>query len=493
MIRHDTYKSSQKPAFHILICLIQIWDKTDDASFMIPPKGKTLEIAEVESIEVTDSYKQLINKARVRFPRGTVIRKTSETVEGVLEDAKNIVADIDDRGVLLTTRKGYSTVAGTADFSVGKRIRIYLGYTTDPKIATLPKFDPKRGSIFTNEELYKTYFDAIKGSGPIFDGYITRCSIDTPIDIECENLASVLKQFNAPNIPKPKGMTVNKLLAEDGEYKALKDTGFKLYPETKTCSIEIGNVVFNDDLTLADVLNTWSKHHLYSYVWVDYNQEPPQPYIVVGRSYFTNCGNESILKQREKQGLASEYPIYFDYNVANNGLSLTESNKDYLCIQGSCFDKNNNVYKVTLRKNPEWKEGDPVDNKWQLIQEINITKKMRRMGITTITKGKNKVDLSRYNVVPYVSAKIGCTQDELVEEMIKYYESYHVNGITGTLTLFGDLQLRSGCKVHLYDSYFPAKNGLYFVDEVHTTFGTDGFRQTIKLPYLIALDNELSK
>lgn len=492
MAQHETYGQSNLQAFHILICLIQVWDA--DKGLMVPPKD-CLEIAEVASIEISDSYKQLINKASVKFPRGTVIRKTSETIKEVLEDAKTIDASLDEHGVLLTTRKSYSRVATVADFDYGKRIRIYLGYTTDPYIASLPKFDAKRGSIYTSAELHKKYLEALQNcspdQSPIFDGYITRCSIDTPIEIECENLASVLKQFNAPNIPSFTKMTVNDLLTPEGKHYMLKDTGLELHPWIKkNTSINIGHISLNDDLTVADVLTTWTKHRLYSYVWVDYTQNPPKPYIMVGRSYFTKCDKDSILKQREEQGLGRENKILFDYHVAGNGLTLTESNKAYLCIQGQSMEKNNAFYHMTLRRNPEWHNGDAEKDKWQILNDIKLTQKMQRLGATVMSKGNNKVDLNRYTVVPYFSSKIGISHEDLLQELIEYYESYNMNGISGTLTLFGDLQLRSGCKVHLYDQYYPAKNGTYFVDEVNTTFGLGGFRQTIKLPYLIARDSD---
>ena len=495
-MKNKLYGQDGKQAFHILICLIQVWDKADGD--MVPPANNTLEIAEVESIEISDSYRQLINKAKVRFPRGTVIRKTSETVEDLLEDARKVTAEIDNRGILLTTRKSYSAAASVADFSVGKRIRIYLGYTTDPHIASLPKFNSKRGSIFTDSTLHEKYFDAIKASpgysGPIFDGYVTKCSIDTPIELECEDLASVLKQFTTPNIEPKKDLTVNDLLAAGGKYDLLKDTGFELYPETKSCDINIGKVLFTRDLTLADVLTTWSKNHLYAYVYVDYSQDPPKPYIVVGRSYFTlnfakgTGGKDSILKQRERMGFPSAVDIDFNYNVADNGLTLVQSNKDFLCVQGQCFQKDNSVYHISLIKNPDWKEGDSEDSKWRWVNESKLSKKKQRAGQSPTTSAK--IDMNKYTVVPYVSRKIGCTPDELKAEMIAYYEDFHTNGIEGSLTLFGDLQLQSGIKVHLIDPYYPAKNGMYFIDEVTTKFGLGGFRQTIRLPYCIKLDSE---
>ena len=92
-----------------------------------------------------------------------------------------------------------------------------------------------------------------------------------------------------------------------------------------------------------------------------------------------------------------------------------------------------------------------------------------------------------------MSKKMGISHDELLEEAIKYFESYNMNGIEGSLTLFGDFPLISGIKVHLTDNQYKAKNGYYLVDEVTTRFGTNGYRQVIKLPYCISRDKEETK
>lgn len=60
-----------------------------------------------------------------------------------------------------------------------------------------------------------------------------------------------------------------------------------------------------------------------------------------------------------------------------------------------------------------------------------------------------------------------------------------MNGIEGTLTLFGDLHLKTATKVELVDNRYPGKNGYYLVEEVYTTFGNKGYRQRIKMPYCI--------
>ena len=142
-------------------------------------------------------------------------------------------------------------------------------------------------------------------------------------------------------------------------------------------------------------------------------------------------------------------------------------------------------YKITIIKNLKYDSQDPNSKKYRLLNETKLSKKAQRLG-AKVMGGAKHVDLSIYTVIPYMSKKIGGSNDELLEEAIKHFESYNMNGIDGSLTLFGDLKLKSGIKVELVDKRFQDKNGYYLVEEVTTTFSTDGFRQTIKLPYKIA-------
>lgn len=228
-----------QPSFHILICLIQIWDLKDPKKPMEEPSSPRL-ITEVENIEIEESYRKLIGTASVKFPRGTVIKKTLTELNGA-EYSSKVSATVEDTGVLITTRTN-SKKAEVTDFKVGSRIRIMLGYTTDPKIAALAKID-KDGKSIHNDSSKLTEYK--KHLTTMFDGYITKCSIDTPIEIKCENLASGLKKISCPKVPASKNMTVNDFLAPDGKYKLLENTGLSLHPDTKSCEINIGKVGYS--------------------------------------------------------------------------------------------------------------------------------------------------------------------------------------------------------------------------------------------------------
>jgi hypothetical protein len=465
--------TESKGGFHILICLIKIWESKDPKRPMDNPDSPLL-ITEVERIEIEDSYRKLINTATVRFPIGTVIKKTRTEMDGEAYSAE-VSTRLEGNGTLLTTRVD-SKKANPADFRVKQRIRIMLGYTTNPKVAALAKVDVEGRSIHNDEGRLREYE---KNLTTLFDGYITKCSVDVPIEIKCEDLASRLKKISCPKFSASGNMTVNDFLSSGGKLKLLDGSGLSLHPDTEKCDINIGKVNLNPDLTVADVLTEWSKYKVFAFV----KDNNGQPCIAVGRSYFSSAGKDSVVNLKESESKVKE--ILFDYHVANNDLSLMDIDQDYFAVEASSLT-GGKFYHITIRQNPNYDSANPNSSKWQLLNETKLSAKAMKLGATVCSKSKDKVDLSLYTVVPYMSRKIGISNDELVKEAIKFAEGYSKNGVEGSLTLFGDLALRSGEKVRLSDKRYPRKNGIYLVGEVKTQFGTGGYRQTIKLPYCIA-------
>ena len=122
------------------------------------------------------------------------------------------------------------------------------------------------------------------------------------------------------------------------------------------------------------------------------------------------------------------------------------------------------------------------------MNATQISKKTHKVTGNTTASGaqtRTKVDLSTYTIVPYMSPNMKINSDKLVEEAIEYFRSYNLNGISGSVTLFGDFGLYPACQVELIDDRNPAKNGTYIVEEVTTTFGTGGYRQKITIPHKI--------
>jgi len=441
-------------------------------------------IAEAEEIEINDSYRKLIGTASVKFPRGTVIKKTiTETNREEISKKYPVTAKIqEDTGILMTTR-ATSKLAEIKDFAVGDRIRIMLGYTEKAEVAAMTKANNVfQKTIFNDPDTLREYKSHLT---TMFDGFITQLNVAEPIEFKCETLTSVLKKISCPKLTSSgKNMTVNDVLSLGGKWKLLKDTGFELDPETEGIRIDIGPISIPPDLTIADVLTTWGNR---CRVFAYYKEINGKPCISLGRSYFSGAGKDSVVSKNESQEIPK---ILFNYHVAEDGLSLVQTDKAFLSVEAQSMENSGKTYRVTVRKNPDPDTSKKDYKPYQILSETTLSKKAQKMGAVRLKEGKDRVDLSRYTVIPYMSRKIGISHEALVEEAIKYLESYNMNGIEGQLTLFGDLYLKTATKVELVDSRFKNRNGYYLVDEVTTKFGVHGFRQTIKLPYLIAKKKE---
>ena len=236
-------------AMDVLCCRITIGD-ADPSNPMKIRSG--VEITEVHTLEINESYKKLIGTAKVTFPKGTVCRSTiigNMTLEG--KDVSRITTEVMQDGVIIEKRSTQRLVDETT-FKVGQRINIKLGYN----------------GVLKN----------------MFDGYITGYNSDSTLEIQCENMAYKLKLKQAPHFETPaKGTTVNDVL--DGKYNILKDTGFKIHSDTKRFDIHIGKIKVTDNFTVADILSEWSKYKIYCFLKYDAEDEGVMPSIAVGRPY----------------------------------------------------------------------------------------------------------------------------------------------------------------------------------------------------------------
>ena len=470
--------------FSILICLIEFWNVKDKNNPVPPPERSEINmITEASEIEIVESYKELIGSASLTFPRGTVLRTTSSPYTAP-EDAKKVSVNLSQSGVVEVTRTTQTSVASVSNFAIGQRIRISLGYTSDPFVANLAKTSNLGKNIFNDTDSYNKYKSYLT---QMVDGYITKVSVDTPIELECENLASALKSITCSKKILQK-CTVKYFLGNGaGQLNLLKGSGLILHPDLNNTEYDLGKVEIDEELTVADVLYEWSKHGIIAWL-TDYNG---QPAIQVNRIYFSNASKDSIISSNT--GRSDAIDIRFDTHVAKNGLSLMTTDKTFLAVEASGLESTTNkgkFFHVTVIKNPAYDPNDSNSSQYRAVNETQLSRKQIKAGKRTLTTCGTKVNMDLYYKIPYHSRKIPCTREGLYEEAIKYLEGYNMNGIEGTLTLFGDLKLRTAQKVHLVDDHNPGKNGYYLVEEVHTSFGTDGYRQTIKLPYCIKRDNQ---
>ena len=432
----------------VLCCKIEIGDADSSNPIMIK---NAVTITEVANIEIVESYKKLIGTAKITLPKGSLYRSTiigTATLEG--KDATLLTTEIMQDGVIIEKQSGSSVVDKTT-FKIGQRVNIKLGYN----------------GVMKN----------------MFDGYISAYNSDSKFEIQCENMAYKLKLKQAPKFETPStGTGVNDVLGD--KYRLLKGSGFQIHSETKRFDIQIGKIKVTDNFTVADILNEWSKYKLYCFLKYDENSPDTMPSIAIGRPYSSSKSQPTLPTDSHSK----PFKIDFNYNVASNDLKVVKTNPKFLAVTGKALGSDEKFFEVTVRLNPDYDPTNPSSKEFQTVNATQISKKTHKVTGNTTANGANtktKVDLSTYTIAPYMSPNMKIDSDKLVAETIEYFRSYNLNGITGALTIFGDLSLSTAVQVELIDDLNPSKNGVYIVDEVTTTFGVGGYRQRITLPHLL--------
>lgn len=458
----------------VMSCLITFGTADPKNEFVI---NNPRYIREVVDISINDTYRTLINSATVKIAKGTLFETSvisDVTFEGgdssravpILPSNDDIHFDMERDGTIVQ-KTVYQTVVSNTTISIRDRIKIEIGY---------------------NGEL-KT----------MFEGYVTKITTGSVLELGCENMAYILKLKNAPNIKVPKESAfIHDICGE--KYGLLKGTGFTLHPDVARERIQVGALELVDDFTIADLFNHWAQSKIYAFLKYDNRDNTGMPKITFVRPYSSANRPEGV------NPLDAAYPIYFDYNVASENLVYNIVDPLFVAVQGTGLQNDGKFFSLILRRNPEYNANNSSSKKYQVVNKKETSKKKEKKlkrkkdkeeesGSSSNDKKTGKVtggerfmksDLSKYTVIPYVSKKIGITLKELEDECITWLETYQINGIEGSLTIFGDYGLSSGVHVSLIDKREADKNGLYIVDEVTTDFSASGgYRQSLKIPYRV--------
>lgn len=501
----------------ILVCQIKIWKANGTDWFSIPSANQCLTIRECESIEISDSSKELINKATVRFPRGTVISLSSKKDKNVksgnkenstektnnLKDTNNdgdvtstSTAQFSDDGISTTSMAVNYDDKGLIDFNRSKTEKALL---SPNDVAVGNRIEIRLGYAYSEIEFNKMNMaDNDPNMNVAFTGFITAVSVDTPLELECTNMAHVLTAVSTPNISVKSTLFIKDFLDDDGKYHLLKGTGISLSEASKNSTISVSGGSISNNLTIADVLTEWSKSGVLCIMETRSNGTAQ---LRVGLTYYAGKGGGKLPNNDKKYityngGNNSVMLIQFDWDVAQDKLSLKRNDKKYLAVEAQGRTKDNQFFKLTIRKNPNSDdEGWMVDSdgQFQVVnrRKVKDRKKMKYVDGTFSTKMieghlTDPVKLDKYNVIHYLSTKIGITEEELIEEAKQYWANYNPNGISGSLVIFGDLFIKPTDIVGLVDVRQPEKNGYYYVESVNTTFGINGYRRELKIPFKIA-------
>lgn len=185
---------------------------TQVSSKAYPDRNKSLNFNFVHEVEVSSSWSNLTDTAKVIFPKNMYF--------------------LDDNNQQVTLE--------------GKSI---IG-TTDPVILRGDKIKIRLGYIYINE-----YNQETTDLNTVFEGYISKVNPKIPLELECEDNMYVLKQISVPN-KVWKGYSLQSLMQE-----LLKGTSFTVNVNAST---KIGDIRTNNQ-TVAQVLLDLKKYGLESF------------------------------------------------------------------------------------------------------------------------------------------------------------------------------------------------------------------------------------
>lgn len=516
----------------VMACLIKVWAAPAPNWFPCPPDCSVF--TEVESIEIRDSIKDLIGTATIRIPRGSVFKKTKVNdekdkavnygnVSKTSKNEKEVFEAEPDNKVLLSKSSVFGDVladgmnvsvggsrgadtgysfshnilrplmgnltremedwmlsdrANKNDIAVGNRIEIWMGYIHEKADGGSDSVDNQWKKLAAGDTLDLTM---------VFTGFITGISPLAPFEIKCENMASILKRRSCPRLEGKGTYTVRDFFKPDGKFKLLEYTGLG-YFDDKGLDVQLGTVDLQTHTTVFDVLNEWKKCGIMSKMTDDGKS------IKIGRMYYSGSADgETVGDLIDNSNKAKEF-VQFDWDVAEDKLSVFEIDKRFLAIDGQAWRSNGKVMRVTVRRaegednHPNGRTNQEEQDGWDFvnIHEGLTRKEQKRLhGQNKPQVGSTNVDLKKYYRIPFIMSGKCDSLEELKAALKTYYTKYNKNGVSGSITLFGDRVFSAGQIIGLVDPRHPEKNGYFMIESVITTFNNNGYRRELKLPYKV--------
>ena len=485
----------------ILACQIKVWHVPDKRWFDIPDYLACTCLYECESIEVTNTYMDNIGKCVLHIPRGTIVEsgrirgkvltgnKTAQPSErdileatahgdAVIPDSATYTSGIttvsyqpyrDDIGLITLERTEDTHLADRNDFAIGNRIQIRCGYIYGENAHRLDEIRHEN-----NPPELKV----------VFTGIITSCSVDSPLEVECEDMGTLLKKKNCPKFTPGKNYYLSDFFGD--KIDVLDETGLAIDTQSYNFAkgVNVGRVDLSTSTTVNDLLDKFRKEMgIVSYLLV--NPVTGIPYLKLEKVYNSNDEKDAMEVSDTPSAVSV---VRSDWDVASDNLDISWIDKEFLAIECHGELAEGKKFGFTLRKKPD---GVDKEDQFQIVNERKPRlkkkgKKKKAPAGHVVEPVKDKVDLKEYVRVKYISKKRYTTEGELIKEAKDFWRRYSPNGISGTLTVFGDTFVRVGDVIGLVHKRQPEKNGYYRVESVSLKFGVDGYRRELKLPYRIA-------
>lgn len=521
-----SYHGASDDKLAILVCRIKTWKAAGTDWFNIPDAEDCLTIREVESIEINNAYDNLISKAVLHFPRGTIVNKrrvSKVSVDSGDETGGMVAGNVSDNtsggdfldyytqgaDVSKSPKNEIKTTQNIVSLD-GSQVQVGLTamnahldetYLLSPDdFRTENRIEIRLGYAYSDEEYQKMMKDdslAPAGMEMVFTGFITKCSASTPLEIECENMAHVFTLINVPDIIQKGGCSLKDFLDPKGKYHLLNNTGIELDLGEENFTIEVANFEISSQLNVADVLHQWQQSGIMCFM-KNYNNGVSK--LRVGKNFYVDGGMGGMPVDKKTYITYNQNKVYnvlqMDWDVAEDKLELMNTDKRYLAVRATGRTKEGKEFGFTLRRTSDGNGDFEVSGNdgWQIVNEKKeVPKRARKKKDGTYgknSKGTRMVHLNRVkdddlNIIPYVRI-MPCGRDTLIKEAKEYWRKYVPNGVSGSLVIFGDINVEPADIIALIDPRQPNKNGWYMVKDVNITFGTNGYRKELKLPYKVA-------
>lgn len=255
-----------------------------------------------------------------------------------------------------------------------------------------------------------------------FEGYVTEKRPNLPFEISCEDMMFLLKREKLPNetLEKPTIEKVINHIIEPLNKKREATKKIRILTDGAFITTAIESFKFENDSPASALQALKDKYGLAIYF--------RKNELYVGFAY-----GETNLTSRPPEN------YHLQKNIVSTRLTYKEKTNDIINVKAVSTLEDATVLEANAV------DGD-VDGYTEVLRFYQIDDRKRLAELASEHLGRIK------------------------------YEGYE-----GTITTFGIPHVQHGHKAAIKDEAYPARAGTYYIDDVDTTFGTGGFRRTIRL------------
>lgn len=391
-------------------------------------------------VSIKSSFRTLTDTCEVVIPR----------IDGwILNDARNV------NNLSLIDPNGFDE---TPMFSQGNIVRVYIGYDYQDKL--------------------------------MFHGYITEVTAKSPITLKLEDAMWLLKRKVISKTYLPvEGQTEIRL--SDFIYDILEGTDVELDQSTKDIA---------EDITFGAYFR--AKQSSVARIMADIQDRGLSVFVedgklVIGRTYFDSSLTPHVSTKSSPNYIPPK--INFEWNVPEGGnklvVSSPEKKRKMITVTAFLGARTTRQLQLNVALDPNSSEDVFVGA--QISDSANKSNTEKELALNNWLENKYKVgvDTTSYSqhtatmgIIPVKNKKMTSDDaefEDVVDKMFNHgkdkFTQFFDNGLSGSVTVFGDYGLKSAQSVQLFDPRNPEISSESLITEVSTEWGFGGYRQTLKV------------